>query len=175
MVGTPELGINRKLAPSPMEMIEFQLGVPDSPSLDAVCRQSLRAEGALRPLQLRQTRLLLDEAGLGQVAVFSAEVQGVAVLITEDWVVLIMGPNIMGCVSAMCVLISLINSIFESPVSIRLATRTDDSAKSLHRMLVRRSMISVSKSLTFWVLSIVATAILSSTAGGLVVWIVEGG
>lgn len=86
-----------------------------------------------------------------------------------------MGPNIMGCVSAMCVLISLINSIFESPVSIRLATRTDDSAKSLHRMLVRRSMISVSKSLTFWVLSIVATAILSSTAGGLVVWIVEGG
>ena len=140
-----------------MESVEFRLRVPDQPELDSQTRLALLDEGTLTDMPSDLAQDLLQRADMG-IFVFGAMLEDTGVFMTEDWVVRIVGGELIDCVYALCALISLIAELFDTPVSVDLRTLRNKNENPLYRLLARRSLLARLKGWFWWALGILLGA-----------------
>ena len=152
-----------------MEVLEVQLRVPGHPALDQTTREALMSVEAFRPLPHSVTARLLARVVPG-TDWLTAQIQGAAVFVADDWVVSIHSERMIDSVSAMCILINSINGQVGSSVSIDLLTPLNKQANPLHRQLERESRRLRTIALAKWGLTIIASAL----AGAFLQWLLGG-
>ena len=150
-----------------METLEFRLRVPAKPDLDSATRLALLDEGTLTDMPSDIAQGLLPRDDMGSLFVFRVMLHGTGVFVTEDWVVRIVGDRVLDCVNALCALISLIITSFETSVSVELITLRNKNENPLHRLLVRRSLFARVKGGLWWILA----TLLAAAASGAIAWI----
>ena len=146
-----------------MEILDIQLRVQGLPALDQTTRAALMAGEALRPLTSYLRSQLLEYPVPSRRAL-EVQVQDSAVLITEDWTVMIIGGRLIHCVSAMCVLLSLIGRGLQTPVTVQLLTPAHRGRDPLYRMLNHEARKARVKRVIVWGLTIILTVALSVAA-----------
>ena len=143
--------------------------VSGHPALIQADRAALMAVEVFRPLPHTMIARLLTRAAAGPNWL-TAEIQGVAILISDDWVVSIYGEKLIDCISALCVLINSIGRELDSTVAIELLTPVRKNDSPLYRQVERESKKSRVIAVTKWGLTIAASAI----AGALLQWLLGG-
>ena len=144
-----------------METVEFRLRVPAHPELNSQIRLALLDDGTLTEMPSDIAGGLIQREDRGAPYVFKAMLEDTGVFITEDWVVMIVGRSVLDCVSALCVLISLIADLFQTPISVALITLRNKNTNPLYRWLARRSLLARIRSSVWWILG----ALLSGAIG----------
>lgn len=139
------------------------------PVLGQTDREILMAVEVFWPLPHTVIARLLTRAVAGPNWL-AAEIQDVAVLMSDDWVVSIYGEKLIDCVSAMCVLINSISRELDSAVAIELLTPVRKNDHPLYRQIERESKKSRAIAVVKWGLTIAASAI----AGAFLQWLIGG-
>ena len=101
----------------------------------------------------------------------TAEVQGSAVLVAEDWVISIHGKKLSHNVSAMAVVLNSIGQELNTPVSVNFPTLQSGNGDPLHISLKQQ----LRKDRLVGTIKWGATIIASALAGALVHWLLFGG
>ena len=148
-----------------METLEFRLRVPVKPELDSAARLALLDEGTLVEMPSDIAKGLLPRDDMGSLFVFKVMFQDTGIFMTEDWVVRIVGGKIIDCVHALCALISLLITSFETSVSVDLITLRNKNENPLHRLSVRRSLLARVKGGLWWILATLLAAAISGVVG----------
>lgn len=151
-----------------MEILEFRLRVPVKPNLDPATRLALLDEGTLSEMPSDMAQGLLPRYDMGSLFVFRVMLQDTGILMTEDWVVRIVGGRILDCVHALCALISLIIVSLETSVSVELITLRNKNENRLHRLLVRRSLLARIRGGIWWILATLLASTISGLIGALI-------
>ena len=87
------------------------------------------------------------------------------ILISDDWVVRIVGHRILDCVHSLCALMSLIIESFDTSVSVDLIELRNKKGKPLHRLVARQSTVARAKRLVWWLLATLLAAVISGAVG----------
>ena len=155
-----------------METVEFRFRVPDDRVLDIEARHTLLDDANIEDMPSNVAQGLLPRNDMGSLYVFRVMLDNkTGIFITEDWIVRIVGPNILECVYAMCALISLIITSLDTSVSVDLITVRNENDHPLHRLLARQSRDARVKRSLWRVLTTLLTAVISGLIG---VWIAIG-
>ena len=152
-----------------MEILEVQLMVPGSPTLNQSTREALMAIEVFRPLPHSLIARLLARVvpGPNWLAV---QVQNAAIFVADDWVVSIHGERLIDCVSAMFVLINSISREMDSSVEIQLLSPLNKNDNPLYRPLEREAKRDRTVAAVKWGLTIIVSAL----AGALLQWLFGG-
>ena len=152
-----------------MEILDVTVKVPGHPKLDPSTRESLMAGEEFSPLPHSLQMRLFGHMPSGNW--LTAQVQGSAVLVAEDWVVSIHGKKLSHNVSAMAVVLNSIGQELNAPVSVNFPTLQSGNGEPLHislrRQFKRDRLVGAIK----WGATIIASALV----GALVHWLLFGG
>ncbi len=152
-----------------MEVLEVQLRVPGHFVLRQTTRDALMAVEVFRSLPHTVIARLLAQVVPG-TNWLTAQIQGAAVFVADDWVVSIHGEKLIDCVSSMCILINSISRELDSSVSIELLTPLGKNDNPLYRQLERESKRARTRALIKWGLTIIVSALV----GALLQWLFGG-
>ena len=120
-----------------MQILDLELTVPGCPAMDTSIREYLRnAEGFERLTHSMQKSVFGQVAPFG---LFTAEIQGSAIVISEDWVVSIHGKKLINCVLALSVLLNVIGQRINAPVEVKVSPYQVGSDEPLHRVIGRQA------------------------------------
>ena len=151
-----------------MKTLDLQLKVARYSAFDHLTWHRLMDEGTLQPLSHSLTKKIFGQIIVGD-NVLRARYRATVIIITDDGLVWIQGPNWLDCVSALCVLISLLYDVVGAPVSIELLP-ADTNGNSLHHHLARESVLTGVKRLLVWGLGSALTICASAVLGW---WLAE--
>ena len=122
-----------------MEELDIQLRVADHASLDSETKASLMSTAAIKPLPLSDREKLFGNVPSGNK--FFADIESTGVMVTDDWLVLIRGRQLLHTVAAMTVLVNSLQEVLKSPVSIDISVvhnRNEGSIGEALRKQARR-------------------------------------
>ena len=151
-----------------MKTLDLKLRVTGHASISGSTKEALWETDAFRPLPHSTQRKWLTM--VPPAVWFSAEVQGSAVFISEDWVVSIYGKRLINCVAAMSTLLSTISHELGAPVAVSLLTPSIERDEPFHRVLKREA----SRNFIVGALKWGTTILVSGAAGALIQWFLLG-
>ena len=152
-----------------MEALEVQFRIPGHPALEQATREALMDVEVFRPLPHTVIARLLAHVVPG-TNWLTAQIQGAAVFVADDWVVSIHGEKLIDCVSAMCILINSVSRQLDSSISIDLLTPLGKGDNLLYRQLERESKKARTVAVIKWGLTI----LISALAGASLQWLFGG-
>ena len=133
-------------------------------TLDRSVKESLLADEAFAPLSNSLKVRLAGDVNPG-AGWLSVQVQDTAVFIAEDWVISIHGARLLHCISAMCVVISVIGQQLDALVSIVLLNPLNKDDNRLYSLLNSERSRNRIRGGLFWVFTILTSGIVGALIG----------
>ena len=153
-----------------METLGVQLTMREYPELDQSARTKLRNSEVFQTLSISRSTQVWGGSIPAQFS-FTAQVQGTAVFISDDWEVAIRGRRLIDCVGALCAIINVLGQEFIAPIEIALLDTDLDArnkgSDALYRQLGRERALRRATAIGLWLLTIVVGGL----AGLLLQWI----
>ncbi len=170
MLGKPRAAHEQRLTKCDMEILDLHVRVAGHATLDRSAKASLLADEALAPLSNSVRARLAANVNPGG-SWLSAQVQGTAVFIAEDWVISIHGAKLLDCVSAMCIVLNVVGQQLDALVSIVLLTPLDKNDNRLYSLLDSENRKARLRRVLLWGLTILigalSGALISQLIGGI--------
>ena len=144
-----------------MDILDLHLRVEGYPTLDQNVKGTLMSRIPFVPLANTLKAKLASQVQAG-AHWLTAEVQGSAVFIAEDWVTSIHGYNLLHCVSTMCLVVNAIREQLNTPVSILLLNPLSSNNATLSKLLEDENRKIRKKAAFRWVAAVLVSGFIGA-------------